>query len=76
MTVARAGAPELQLVFLKRPRQFFLILHSKISHETNKQGKSSYKKPRCSLDLSILKLFVDMAVFKTLCILVVYQFSR
>ena len=29
----------------------FRILHSRIRHETNKQWKSSYKKPRCSLDL-------------------------
>jgi hypothetical protein len=31
----------------------FRILQSKISHETNKQWKSSYKKPLCSLDLRV-----------------------
>jgi hypothetical protein len=29
----------------------FRTLYRKISHETNKQWKSSYKSPRCSLDL-------------------------
>jgi hypothetical protein len=29
------------------------ILHSKISHKTNKQWKFSYKNPRCSLDLGV-----------------------
>ena len=33
----------------------FRILHGKISHETNKQWKSSYKKPRCSLDLRVVQ---------------------
>ena len=44
-TVGNFGAPEISHSFAWAPHAYkFRILHSKISHETNEQWKSSYKK--------------------------------